>query len=184
MVMRGCNPAAPANTSADVVLTAAHFPPVSAIMGGKSPARCYVNIMFYLIYISTATREMDGGTLRDILKTSRGYNATHGITGLLLFKEGRFMQLLEGDETAVRELYRRILRDERHRGIATLLEGNDKERMFPGWAMAFRSAGENAPQGVDAVLPWEADEIEFTEAALSAHSSRALELLRLFRDHM
>lgn len=140
--------------------------------------------MFYIIYVSTATREMDGGTLRAILKTSREYNAIHGITGLLFYKEGRFMQLLEGDEADVRKLYRSIVRDERHHKVTTLLEGVESERFFPGWAMAFRTAGPNAPQGVDAALPWEKDEVEFTEAALSAHSSRALELLRLFRDHI
>lgn len=47
------------------------------------------------------------------------------------------MQVLEGEESAVLETYRRIERDARHHGLLTLLKERDVERMFPDWAMAF-----------------------------------------------
>jgi len=48
------------------------------------------------------------GDLDDILTASRRNNALMGISGLLLFIDGGFLQMLEGEERAVRELYTRV----------------------------------------------------------------------------
>lgn len=94
--------------------------------------------LFQLVYVSTATRLLTKEELRDLLKASTRRNARRGITGLLLYKDGNFMQVLEGEEQEVRRLFEKISQDSRHHGVITLLQGPISERYFPNSFMAFR----------------------------------------------
>ena len=94
--------------------------------------------MFYLIYVSSAVRPFLPSELVDLLSKSHRYNTEAGITGMLLYKDGNFMQVIEGEEQAVLALYAKIQCDIRHRGIITLLQGPLAERQFPDWSMGFR----------------------------------------------
>ncbi len=100
--------------------------------------------MFYLVYVSSAVRSFSTDDLRALLATSRKNNAELGITGMLLYKEGNFMQVLEGDERTVRALYEKIGVDPRHSGEITLQQGFVDERQFPDWSMGFRDL--NSPE--------------------------------------
>jgi hypothetical protein len=67
-----------------------------------------------------------------------------GVSGMLLYKDGNFMQLLEGEETVVRNLFEVITQDSRHRGTIVLLEEQISEPSFRDWSMGFRDlADEN-----------------------------------------
>jgi hypothetical protein len=66
--------------------------------------------------------------LIQLLETSRQNNAKIGVTGMLLYKDGNFMQLIEGPEEAVRALHAKISIDPRHRGLMTLLQGHQEKR--------------------------------------------------------
>jgi len=57
---------------------------------------------------------------------------------MLLYKDGNFMRILEGDEAIVRTLFAKIKDDQRHYGIITLMEGTQTERQFPDWSIGFR----------------------------------------------
>jgi hypothetical protein len=94
--------------------------------------------MFFLVYVSSATRPFSGEDLRVLLETCRKNNAELGVTGMLLYKDGNFMQALEGDEGAVRRLYERIAADPRHGGEITLQQGFAEGRQFSDWSMGFR----------------------------------------------
>lgn len=94
--------------------------------------------MFFLVYASSAIQPFSRPDLEDLLATSRENNARAGITGMLLYKDGNFMQVLEGDEEAVRELYDKIAADPRHKGEILLQQGFTEERQFPEWSMGFR----------------------------------------------
>ena len=94
--------------------------------------------MLRLIYSSHAKQEMSVQDLEQILAVSRARNALVGITGLLMYRDGMFLQCLEGDETAVRNTYARILRDPRHHRALHLIEERVEQRSFPDWAMEFR----------------------------------------------
>lgn len=95
--------------------------------------------MFYLVYASSATRPFSEADLSDLLETSRENNARLGITGMLLYKDGNFMQVLEGEEETVRALYEKIGTDPRHDGAITLHQSFAQERQFPDWSMGFRN---------------------------------------------
>jgi hypothetical protein len=94
--------------------------------------------LFRIAYVSTASKLFNSTELRDMLKESHARNQEAGITGMLLYKDGQFMQVLEGTPEAVTATFSRISRDSRHHGIMVLVKGAVQERRFPGWSMAFR----------------------------------------------
>ena len=94
--------------------------------------------LYRLAYISTATKLFDPVELREMLKEANERNKEAGITGMLLYKDGQFMQVLEGTAEAVTTTFSRISKDSRHHGLMVLLKGAVQERRFPGWSMAFR----------------------------------------------
>lgn len=83
-----------------------------------------------IVYVSHATREMLEPELELLLAASRRNNARDGITGVLLHREGNFMQCLEGVEAAVRRTLARIQEDRRHAGMILLLDEPIAERSF------------------------------------------------------
>ena len=93
--------------------------------------------MISLIYVSTATRLLNNEELLEILHASRRNNQAGLVTGLLLYKDGNFMQVLEGPEESVMEIFGKILKDTRHTDITVLTTDPIKERQFADWKMAF-----------------------------------------------
>jgi len=121
--------------------------------------------VFYLIYISTATKLMPEEELHILLDQSRRTNAQFGITGMLLYMQtrflakmdGSFVQLLEGRERNVREIYDRIQRDERHHHVMLLASGYEKKRSFEDWSMGFKAIDEHAANDVSGYFQLEDD---------------------------
>ena len=93
--------------------------------------------MRQLLYVSNTAHNISVGDLDDILTESRRNNAMLGITGLLLFIDGGFLQILEGEERAVRELYTRVATDPRHANAHLMLDREVPVRAFPEWSMGF-----------------------------------------------
>lgn len=104
--------------------------------------------MYQLIYVSTAVEQMSPDQLRELLSVSRRNNTGDGVTGMLLYHEGSFFQVLEGDEDAVLGVFRRVEQDSRHRMVTVLMEQEVPKRAFGDWSMAFRSLGEFDPAEV------------------------------------
>jgi len=88
-----------------------------------------------LMYASRATDAVDQEALLAILRQSKAGNATLGITGVLCFSEGIFLQVLEGGRMQVNALYNRIAADKRHRDVVLLTYDEIGERSFAGWSM-------------------------------------------------
>jgi hypothetical protein len=139
-------------------------------------------VIHSLVYVSSATELFDRSELDDILAASRRNNAAAGVTGMLLYKDGNLMQVLEGDEPTVRATYTRISADRRHRGLIVLLDETAEQREFEDWTMAFRDL-ESAEVGE---VPGYS---EFLNTPLDSHElvadpSRARLLLRTFKRSM
>ena len=90
--------------------------------------------MFQLIYASRPFG-FDTGVLLDILLRARKRNAALGVTGALLCRDDIYIQLLEGEQAAVSEIFDSILQDDRHIDIREIVTRQTVTRMFPGWAM-------------------------------------------------
>jgi hypothetical protein len=102
--------------------------------------------MRQLLYVSSCSRDLAPGVLDQILAASRTNNALLGITGLLLHIEGGFLQILEGEGRALRELYTRIAADRRHWDAHLLLDSEVPARAFAGWSMGFERPRPDEPE--------------------------------------
>ena len=135
--------------------------------------------MFHVIYVSTETEPMQKQGLIELLDVSRSRNEILGVTGLLLHSKERFIQVLEGEEPAVRQVWASIQRDSRHKDIDLLRCEAKPYRHFPDWRMGFRSLGddESGLQGFSKFL-----QPGFDTSAFKDDSSDAYRLLLLFRE--
>ncbi len=95
--------------------------------------------MYHLVYISYAGHPFSDLELAELLQQARDNNTRAQVTGILLYAQQRFIQVLEGSETAVRALFERIAEDPRHRKVTVVLEGAHTQRMFDKWSMGFKS---------------------------------------------
>ena len=87
-----------------------------------------------LLYASRAV-DPSADAIEKILTQSRHYNPTCGITGILCYGGGIFLQAIEGGRMAVSELYGHIQRDARHKDVVLLHYEEISERRFGGWTM-------------------------------------------------
>jgi len=93
--------------------------------------------IFFYLYSSKAVKAFTQDQLLELLARSRENNAKLGVTGMLLYKNAEFMQVLEGAELTVLRLVAKIEQDPRHKSVSKLLIGHSSERQFPFWYMGF-----------------------------------------------
>src|ERR1700712_1624399 len=91
-----------------------------------------------LVYLSSASYPYTDGDLATLLMNSRANNRELGLTGILLYREGQIMQLLEGPDDAVTTKYEVIAADRRHKRVKKLAENEVSERLFPEWTMGYQ----------------------------------------------
>jgi hypothetical protein len=92
--------------------------------------------MIRLVYISQAVVGFANDEVQNILQSSKRNNSANGITGVLVFGGGLFMQVLEGSEHAVLRLYVKILEDRRHTDCRLIHISPTTEQTFKQWSMA------------------------------------------------
>lgn len=102
--------------------------------------------MISVLYISAGRKLFDEAVLSDLLTQCRRNNAALGVTGMLLYSDGNFMQALEGEEAAVDALVAKIAKDPRHKAMKVLLRLPIAQRRFDGWSMALRRLGDLPPE--------------------------------------
>ena len=93
--------------------------------------------MLQLIYASAATVRFSVADLKHLLAIARANNESLGVSGMLVFQEGSFLQIIEGEDDAVLSLFTKIEKDERHCNINMLLRSQIEERSFGEWQMGF-----------------------------------------------
>jgi Sensors of blue-light using FAD len=98
-----------------------------------------------LMYASRASESVNQEELVAILKKSKANNPGIGVTGVLCFSSGIFLQVLEGGRSAVSALYNRIATDPRHREVVLLSYEEIGERRFAGWSMGQVNLGRLNP---------------------------------------
>ncbi|MGS5088616.1 BLUF domain-containing protein [Hydrogenophaga sp. A37] len=88
-----------------------------------------------LLYVSRAIDKDCAKTIESVLETSRAHNMGNGITGVLCYGGGIFLQAIEGGRSAVNTLYNHIAADQRHTDVVLLHYEEISERRFGGWTM-------------------------------------------------
>ena len=91
--------------------------------------------MIQLIYVSSATRHFTLRELKVMLSTGRIRNKARGITGIIVYHEGQFLQILEGREAVVESLFEKISKDPRHHHVKLLLRAEFTEHNFADSSM-------------------------------------------------
>jgi hypothetical protein len=133
---------------------------------------CSVSLkMYYIIYSSYTSLSFTDEELRTLLVKAREKNQKVGVTGMMLYFDGKFIQLIEGDEKTVKQLYDTIFNDPRHDRNIILMEGTAENRFFSEWSMSFKSI---SPEELIAV-----DGYQDLNAAGGITSSAALRLFKI-----
>jgi hypothetical protein len=96
-----------------------------------------------LVYVSFATHPMSEDDLRALLEECRTNNQRLNVTGMLLYRNGFFIQALEGDEEVVEKLFRDIAKDPRHQDVLRVYKAPIVVRSFPNWTMGFNHIGDH-----------------------------------------
>lgn len=139
-------------------------------------------MVYFLLYVSSATNLFSRTDLEVILDMSRRNNTALAVSGILLYKDGNLMQLLEGEKQAVVNLYAKIGQDPRHHDLTMIWDGTEDQRQFPSWSMAFRSL-----DGPDArSIPGYSEFLTtpLTSSQLTTDGTHCLQLLNLFKTSM
>ena len=138
--------------------------------------------MLSLVYASSAVKLFSEAELVEILKQSRENNLEADITGMLLYKDGNFIQALEGPDGAVEAVYESIKKDPRHRNIILLGKDPIKERQFSDWSMGFQDLNKLTAKQLEGYSEFLLD--DFTPAFFKSKPTRAYIMLLSFRDNM
>ena len=93
--------------------------------------------LYHLGYVSTEAVKFSEEALVALLSEARNANADRDVTGLLLYREGSFYQVLEGSESAVMATFQEIEGDPRHKEVRILFHGETDAREFADWKMGF-----------------------------------------------
>jgi len=94
--------------------------------------------MLSLTYVSDATRPATQSDLDEILFQSRKFNTQHGLTGLLVYAGGSFLQVVEGEPGDIENVMTRVRASTRHINIRESPAVPQQQRRFPDWAMGFQ----------------------------------------------
>lgn len=135
--------------------------------------------MIQTSYISSATEPMSTAALLALLQECRTHNADHGVTGMLLYGNGTFLQVLEGDERAVDALVARIREDSRHTDLQVLYRTPIDRRQYPDWSMGFKRISDQALQQVEGLRDF--GERDFNPSFLAQHHTVVQSLMNHFR---
>ncbi len=130
---------------------------------------------FQLLYRSQATTPLTPEQLQELVQRARRTNAAAQITGLLLYGNGHFVQLLEGPAEQVQDLFARISQDPRHRQVGVVRMGLLPGRQFAEWSMDFGLADDGELATVLAAIGQ-----EYTQAGETVSSAQLKKLLAAF----
>lgn len=105
--------------------------------------------VYQLLYISASNHDFDEEELCDLLNIAREKNLAVGVSGMLLYHNGSFIQALEGAQTEVELIYERIGKDPRHTESRILFRGEVFERDFDGWSMGFYRSKQSQSENLE-----------------------------------
>ncbi|MEI6804565.1 MAG: BLUF domain-containing protein [Burkholderiales bacterium] len=135
--------------------------------------------LIQLVYVSSMVGD-DESQLGAILEDAVKYNDKNGITGMLLYTRGNFIQVLEGPPDSVHHTYARICLDPRHQAVTFLSEAQVEQRHFPAWSMGYKRL---SPADLAAFPEYDnLFNFETQPKRVDGQASLALEMLTMFSD--
>lgn len=104
--------------------------------------------MIEIAYTSRASKMFSPQELQDLHQEAMSFNREHEVTGLLLYNDGIFFQVIEGEAEVVLALYASICKDFRHYDVRTIYEQPLAARNFKTWAMSFHNISHDQRQPI------------------------------------
>ena len=134
--------------------------------------------MIQIIYASAATQPFTPVALKALLAKARTRNTLHGVSGMLLYRQGSFLQVLEGPEIEVERILASIYKDKRHTNTRLLSRTTILKREFEAWSMGFHDTSHTLTQP--------AGQIDYLRLAptLQDAGTTAKRYLRFFQEGM
>ncbi len=133
--------------------------------------------LLQIIYASDLSGSNES-ELSTILNASVRNNEKNEITGMLIYKNSRFLQVLEGKKEAVLETYERISKDPRHQNIVLLLKDEIESRDFQDWSMGFKKLLDSDLENFPIYAKY--FNTTLSDIDIAARPSIALEILKVF----
>jgi hypothetical protein len=109
-------------------------------------------LVYQLVYMSSTSKPLSLDELSEVLDQARERNFERNVTGLLIYHDQLFFQVLEGDKEDVTACYARISKDPRHRSLSVMWEGDAETRTFSSWDMAYMRPEDLDKKGKDSVI--------------------------------
>jgi Sensors of blue-light using FAD len=131
-----------------------------------------------LLYISQRTDSCTQEEIDDILACAVANNAKLDITGMLLYSDSKFIQVLEGEGQAVTDLFYRIKMDKRHHDVHLLSISKIPQKVFPGWHMGFEHVNETRFKFSSKLLPGEEEQLMKIMSGDSENSKGLVTLIK------
>lgn len=135
--------------------------------------------MIQISYISSVTEPMSTQDLLKLLQECRENNAGNGVTGMLLYGNATFLQVLEGEEKVLDDLVEKIRKDQRHTNLQILHRRPIQRRQYSDWSMGFKRVSDKELQHVEGLRDF--GERDFSAAYLAQHSDVVQSLMNHFR---
>ena len=132
--------------------------------------------LVHLIYASRASRDFSKEELLQLLAKVRSKNDSLDVTGMLLYENGDFLQVLEGEEEVIESLYRLIACDSRHMKVVKIAAEAIAERQFEDWSMGYASLSRKELNRIDGLN----DFFDSKSCLLDLDSGRAKKILTAF----
>ena len=105
--------------------------------------------IFSLVYTSISSQKLSDLQLKELLKKSRNNNENRAITGMLLYMDPYFIQVLEGEEKVISEAFDTIKIDPRHQKVSIIYKKPTSERCFANWTMGFNKVRKEDIAGLE-----------------------------------
>lgn len=135
--------------------------------------------MIQVLYVSTTSEPMTAVSLLDLLTQCRKNNTEAGITGMLLYGNGTFLQAIEGEEDIVDPLVEKIMQDPRHAQIHTLHRKEIEAREYADWSMGYRQVTDDGLEEIEGLKQFGAS--DFTYDYLLGHEPVVATLMDHYR---
>ena len=94
-------------------------------------------MLYTLCYVSSCKNNLTVKDLEHLFRVNKRNNTEHDVSGILIYNNGNFLQILEGDQDMVKTLFKKITRDSRHRNLIPLINNPIEERIFHDYDSGF-----------------------------------------------
>lgn len=139
--------------------------------------------LYCLVYTSVANQKMSDQHLQALLLKARSNNTPLNITGMLLYLDPYFIQILEGTEAVVNERFDVIKKDSRHGKVRLIYKRTLEERAFPNWTMGFNKITDESVKAMEGFYDfWQRQTTELFSDSPSETEKMFIKLLNKFKD--